>query len=471
MPVTVKAALWFVVCTLMQKCISFITIPLFTRLMSAEEYGVYSTYLSWYSILIVICTMNIHTVVYVNQLTDADMVRDRNQIAIPLISLSVVATVCAAGVMLPVSDGFRDLTGLSDVMFAHIFLQILFQIPVNFWMMKQRHTYAYLPLLRFSVAMTLCNALLGILFVWMSSGDKASARVVSVSVVQAVFGGMLYIGFIKEEKQCFSTRGWKHTLAVQLPLIPHGLASNILYSADRIMINSLVGATEAGIYSLAYSVGYVVSMLKQCIVDALRPWLLTRLKNREHAQIYQNTKPVFLIVAFLTALTSAFAPEIIRILAPEEYRAAMYGIPAIALSSYFGFLYSMFSIPSFYFEKTGKIMLVSVSAAVLNLVLNAVCIPLFGYMAAAYTTLVCYLFFAAVHYLLMCRVCRKAWIYDMKFIILLSVVMVLLSGGMLVLYRYMLIRYGLIAALCAALYHSKKRYWDMIAEISRKKGA
>jgi O-antigen/teichoic acid export membrane protein len=197
--------------------------------------------------------MNIHTVVYVNQLTDAKTVQDRNKIAIPLISLSVVTTMVTAGVMLSVSDVFGDFVGLPTVILVHIFLQILFQIPVNFWMMKQRHTYAYMPLLRFSVAMTLCNALLGMLFVWMSSGDRAAARVVSVSVVQAIVGGMLYIGFIKTEKQCFSTRGWKHTLAVQLPLIPHGLASNVLYSADRIMINSLVGATEAGIYSLAYS--------------------------------------------------------------------------------------------------------------------------------------------------------------------------------------------------------------------------
>lgn len=475
MPVAVKAALWFVVCTLMQKCISFLTIPLFTRLMSTEEYGIYSIYLSWYSILLVVCTMNTHTVVYVNQLTNAKTVQDRNKIAIPLISLSVVTTVAAAGVMLLGSDAFGDLVGLPPGILVHIFLQILFQIPVNFWMMKQRHTYAYMPLLRFSVAMALCNALLGILFVWLSSADRAGARVASISVVQLVFGGLLYIGFIKTEKQCFSTRGWKHTLAVQLPLIPHGLASSVLYSADRIMIKSLVGATEAGIYSLAYSVGYVVSMLKQCIVDALKPWLLTNLRNREYSQIYQKTKPVFLVVAVLTTITGVFAPEIIFILAPAEYRAAVYGIPAVALSSYFGFLYSMFSLPSFYFEKTGKVMLVSVSAAVLNLVLNAVCIPRFGYMAAAYTTLVCYLFFAVTHYILMRRICRGALgdvpIYDMKFIVQLSVAMVLVSGGLPVLYRYMFIRYGLVLVLCMAIYRNRKKFLDMVAAIQKPKGA
>ena len=51
MNVTAKASIWFVFCSLMQKGISTITVPIFTRLMSTEEYGVYSLYLSWFSIL------------------------------------------------------------------------------------------------------------------------------------------------------------------------------------------------------------------------------------------------------------------------------------------------------------------------------------------------------------------------------------------------------------------------------------
>ena len=44
--VQAKAALWFTICSFLQKGISFITVPIFTRLMSTEEYAVSYTHLT-----------------------------------------------------------------------------------------------------------------------------------------------------------------------------------------------------------------------------------------------------------------------------------------------------------------------------------------------------------------------------------------------------------------------------------------
>lgn len=93
MSVITKAALWFVICTMLQKCISFITVPIFTRLMPAEEYGLYSTYLSWYNIITVICTLNMHNCIYMNGISKAKTEKEKNDIAIPMLSLSEVITV------------------------------------------------------------------------------------------------------------------------------------------------------------------------------------------------------------------------------------------------------------------------------------------------------------------------------------------------------------------------------------------
>ncbi len=38
-PIAAKASIWFIVCSVLQKCISMITLPIFTRLMSTEQYG------------------------------------------------------------------------------------------------------------------------------------------------------------------------------------------------------------------------------------------------------------------------------------------------------------------------------------------------------------------------------------------------------------------------------------------------
>ena len=48
--IQVKAALWFTACSILQKGISFVVVPIFTRVLSTKEYGTYSLYLSWLQI-------------------------------------------------------------------------------------------------------------------------------------------------------------------------------------------------------------------------------------------------------------------------------------------------------------------------------------------------------------------------------------------------------------------------------------
>ena len=64
----VKASFWFALCSFAQKGISFITAPIFTRLMSAEQYGMFSLYQSWDSVIIVFATLNLSYQVFNNGL-------------------------------------------------------------------------------------------------------------------------------------------------------------------------------------------------------------------------------------------------------------------------------------------------------------------------------------------------------------------------------------------------------------------
>ena len=56
MPVQVRASFWFLVCGVLQNGLSVITLPIFTRLLSTEQYGLSSTYFAWNDLIVVICT-------------------------------------------------------------------------------------------------------------------------------------------------------------------------------------------------------------------------------------------------------------------------------------------------------------------------------------------------------------------------------------------------------------------------------
>ncbi len=98
-------------------------------------------------------------------------------------------------------------------------------------------------------------------------------------------------------------------------------------------------------------------------------------------------------MAFIMIL---LAPEIVRIMATQEYYEAVYIMPPIAMGVVLTAVSNMYSNILIFLKKTKVIMLASGAASAVNVVLNFVFIPKFGYQAAAYTTLVAYIVMAII---------------------------------------------------------------------------
>ena len=59
MSVQVRASFWFLICSFLQKGISSITTPIFTRLLTTDEYGQYGAFNSWLGIITIFVTLNL----------------------------------------------------------------------------------------------------------------------------------------------------------------------------------------------------------------------------------------------------------------------------------------------------------------------------------------------------------------------------------------------------------------------------
>ena len=106
-------------------------------------------------------------------------------------------------------------------------------------------------------------------------------------------------------------------------------------------------------------------------------------------------------------------------------------------------------------------MYASVSAAVSNIVLNSIFIPIYGFTAAGYTTMISYFVQAVIDYFAMKNVVGIA-IYNMKYIGLLSIVVIGVSLFSVVLYHNTLVRYGLIALVVAVVFYFRRALIKMI---------
>ena len=93
--VQAKAALWFTICSFLQKGISLITVPIFTRLMSTEEYGTYTVYLSWLQILTIMTSLYLFNGVYDNAMAKYEKQRDEYTSAMQGLTLVITGAVFA----------------------------------------------------------------------------------------------------------------------------------------------------------------------------------------------------------------------------------------------------------------------------------------------------------------------------------------------------------------------------------------
>ena len=138
-------------------------------------------------------------------------------------------------------------------------------------------------------------------------------------------------------------------------------------------------------------------------------------------------------------------------------------IPVVTLGVYFTFIYDLFATVEFYYGATQYVMFASIIGAVLNVVLNALFIPRFGFIAAAYTTLVCYIVFMAMHYLFSKKVLRiqniDGGVYNNRIVFLISFITLAVGLASMLTFNYLYVRFALIAAiiiLCIIKRHAIK---------------
>lgn len=476
LPVQVRAALWFLVCSFFQKGISSITAPIFTRILSAEEYGRFSVFNSWKDIISIFITLQISSGVYMQGLTK--FTERKQEYASSMQGLVLLLVALWTAVYLSARDFWNGMFSLTTVQMLAMLLVIWTSSAFGLWSGMQRFEFKYRRLVLLTMLVSVAQPVFGI-FLVLHSEDKVTARILGLAAVELIPYGFLAISQIINGKKLYIGQFWRHALVFSIPLIPHCLSQTVLNSSDRIMIEKMVGSGEAGIYSLAYSIALLMTFFTSALNQTLEPWRYAKQKAGKQEDIAGLCYPTLIFVAGISLVLIAFAPEIVNIFAPAEYHDAIWVIPPVCMSTYFTFSYGYFASFEFYFEKTIGIAISTVVAAGLNIVLNYIFIEWFGYYAAGYTTLFCYIVYAACHYLAMRKICRDSLggkkVYSLKKLLTVSGAFLALGFAIQLTYFNNTIRYAVITVMAAALI--TQRRWIMqaagnvlAARGSRKKG-
>lgn len=458
LPIQVRASFWFLICAFLQRGISTITTPIFTRLLSTVEYGQYSVFNSWLGILTVVITLNLYSGVYTQGLVKFE--EHRREYSSSLQGLVLTLVLLWTVVYLAFRDFWNTVFSLTTVQMLAMLVMIWATAVFNFWSVEQRVDFRYKALVAVTIVVSIAKPLIGIIFVLLAE-DKVTARILGLALVELIAYVAFFFIQMWRGKKFFSAKFWRYALGFNLPLIPHYLSLTVLSSSDRIMINNLAGESQAGIYSLAYSISQIMTLFNTAMMQTIEPWLYKKIKGSQTGEIKKVAYPAFFLIAIANLMLIAVAPEIVAFFAPASYYEAIWVIPPVAMSVYFMFLYTFFAVFEFYYEKTIYTTVATTSGALLNIALNYIFIRWYGYIAAGYTTLICYMFFAVFHYICMQKICRDRLEggnpYSLK--VLLGITLVFIVSGFLftVLYNYTPIRYVviLIIAIQMIIFHKK----------------
>lgn len=417
-----KAGVWYTVSDILVKSLSIITIPIFTRLLSKADYGAFNNFTSWLNIAAVFVPLKLEASLIRAQF---DYKEEFDKYIASMLALTCVSAVFWGTVVNIFHIQFSKWFSMELCYINLMLMFLVFQSAVIMFQMRERFRYRYKINVFIGIIVSVSTVLVSLPLVLLME-NKLKGRIIGCVLPTILIGAVLFFYFFMKSKG-INVRTWKYAMDVSLPYIPHTLSLTVLASMDRVMITNFCGNEDTALYSLAYSYGALITMIGSSINSAYGPWLAERLYKGELDTVREKSKPYTFIPFVLGVGVMLISPEILYVLGGKSYLSAKYVSAPIAAGCIFQFMYTMFVNVEQFKRKTIGMAIGSMSAAVLNYVLNLIMIPRFGYVAAAYTTLIGYAWLLAVHMFLVKRIgYGKA--YDYKFMGAVSVVVVIITA-------------------------------------------
>ncbi len=453
-----KSGAWYTVANFLTRSVGLITTPIFTRLLTKPDFGAYNNYTSWLAIATIIVTMYLDSTFISAKFDFKDKF---DEYIFSTLSLSTVSALFWFVIINVFSSFFADFLKLDIHYINCMMVYLLFLPAINMYQTRERYYYEYKKTVLISLLLTIGTAAVSVLLVIIMD-NKLSGRIYGSASVTIIIGLILYFWIIRNGKR-IKIEYWKYAIPICIPFIPHLLSLTLLNSLDRIMITDICGEEDNALYSLAYNCGALITILVTSMNTAFGPWLGEKLHNEQYVEIKKISKIYISVFMYMCLGVMLVTPEILWLLGGNQYLEAKYVMPPITCGVAFQFLYSLFVNVEQFKKKTVGMAIASISAAVLNLILNYVFIPQYGYIAAAYTTLVGYLWLLLANMYLVKRIGYKK-VYDYKFVALVVIAIMIFTIFVNFLFSYTVIRYAFLAVYFISFLFIAKKYGKTILQ-------
>lgn len=397
--------------TFLLQAIAFFTIPIFSKILGAENFGYYSTFESWVKIIVSAMGLGVFSTLGPGKYKYKDTYYQfcsSTLIFGTIIGIMMVLFGCLFSPIL--SKIFK----FNQYIIALIFIEALGYSIVNF----AQNVYCFekkaIENLILSVTLSLSIVFLSIVLIGYCSErynyiGRIIGNVVPYVIIAFIVGFRLY----RRSPTGVDFKYCKYNISVGIPTVFHSLSQNILSQSDRVMMLSMgVLNSQIGIYSLFYTLTSVLGTILNAFNNSWCPFYYDYIEANDWKKIRGKSKNYIELFSVLVVGFILLSREISYLMSGKEYWSGIEIIPILSVAIYFTFMYQFPVNFEFYYGKTKIIAIGTIMAGIANIGLNFFLIPIGGMYGAAIATVISYALLFVLHNIIVHKLENSD--YDLK---------------------------------------------------------
>lgn len=184
----------------------------------------------------------------------------------------------------------------------------------------------------------------------------------------------------------------KKMLLLGIPLVPNFVIYWIFNSSDRLMINFLLGTEAAGIYAVGAKMGHLSQLIYTAFAGGWQYFAFSTMKDNDQVELTSTVFEYLGALSFVSGIAiTMFSKIIFSVLFPKSYGDGYIVMPYLFIAPLLLMLYQTAGNQFLVIKKTWPTMLILLSGALVNILINRFLIPVIGIEGAAIGTLLGYL--------------------------------------------------------------------------------
>ena len=428
----VKVGFWYVVSTFLAKSLSFITTPLFSRMMSESDYGEFMNFASWLTTLFIVTSLEMFNTLpraYYDYTDEFDQYNS-----------SVTIASCGLAVI------FYGLFLISGEWIYEIVSILMFQAGKQIYLARERTMYRYKSVVCISLINLIIPTVIAVILVGLLPVEYRLSGRIYGTYVPIILINLFCVLILLKKRVIFKIEHLKYAFKLSLPLFVHFFTAYLLISTNVIVTKSVQGAQAAAVVSIATSVLHILTVLFEALTGAVTTWVMDNLQQGNGKKLYHDSMFYISGLAVVAIGTILFAPEIVWILGGAKYASATPLIPFLVVAVFIQAITSLFTVILTYEKKIVKTAIFTATVAVISIVGKIVLMPKYGIDILPTINVVTFGVLFVLNYILVRKTSHCVAI-NIK-----GTVAVIMSTGVLaffssILYTYTLMRYIVVGTI------------------------